>query len=164
MSGPKGDDRLRLDWLGGRYAVCRLDPAEQIPDWAGLGGPAELTSITRTSEELSIITSQDRVPEAVRAERGFVALRVRGPLDFALVGVLARLSGALAGEGIPILAISTHDTDVLLVRIEEAASAARALSRVAQIGGEPPFEGTSGARSSGRCEPAAEAPHPGAPG
>jgi len=56
------------------------------------------------------------VPADVRAERGFVAYVVAGPLDFAAVGILARLTAPLAGAGVPLLATSTFDTDIILVR------------------------------------------------
>jgi hypothetical protein len=127
MSEPK----LRLEWIHGRYAVCRLDADALVPDWA-LRSSA-LISITRTETELSIIAEEDCVPSDVKAERGFVALRVAGTLDFALVGILARLTGALAEANVPVLAISTYDTDLLLVKAEDAKRAVEALSHIASV-------------------------------
>ena len=90
-------------------------------------------SVTRTDRELSIVIDESLVTANVKAERGFVALRIAGTLDMSLVGVLARLTGALAAANIPVFAISTFDTDYLLVRESNASAAAEALNRVAEV-------------------------------
>jgi len=115
---------LRLDRLEGRYAVVRLPPEAGIPHWAVAS--RELLSLTRTGQETSIVCEERLLPKGVRGEFGFDAYVVQGPLDFAAVGILARLTAPLASAGIPLLAISTFDTDVLLVRAtaREAAFAA----------------------------------------
>jgi hypothetical protein len=117
--------QLRLTVLQERLAVCRLPPAAAVPAWA----TGTLTSVTRTPEELSVVCPEDVVPEAITAERGWRCLRVAGPLDFALTGVLAALSQPLAGAGVPIFAISTYDTDYLLVKENRLTAAAAALER-----------------------------------
>lgn len=122
---PAMPPRLDLALLPGTFAVCRLDPAAPVPGWAG--GPGELASVTRTGAELSIVCPDARVPPAIRAERGWRCLRVAGPLDFSLVGVLAALAGALAGAGVSLFALSTFDTDHLLVREADLDRALRAL-------------------------------------
>ena len=122
---------LSLEWVPGRFAVCRLGADEAVPEWAVIGGSAGLVSVTRTDRELSIVIGEDRVPASTRAERGWVALRVGGTLDFAMVGVLSRLTGALADAGVTVFAVSTFDTDVLLVRAGDAGRAVEALSDVA---------------------------------
>jgi hypothetical protein len=114
---------LALTLVPGRLAVCRLDPDAMLPTWAG----GAVTSLTRTREELSVVCSEDAVPDDVRAERGFRCLSVAGPIDFALTGVLAALAGPLAAAGISILVLSTFDTDLLLVRDALLAQAAEAL-------------------------------------
>lgn len=86
-------------------------------------------SITRTDQELSIVCPEERVPPDVRAERGFRALRVDGPLDFSLVGILARIASSLASAGISIFAVSSFDTDHILVREGQLAPSREALSR-----------------------------------
>jgi uncharacterized protein len=68
------------------------------------------------------------VPEAVRAERDLRAFVVRGPLPFDAVGIMAGLSGALAAAGIPLFAVSTFDTDYLLVREDQVDQACEALA------------------------------------
>jgi hypothetical protein len=96
-----------------RFAVCRLDRGTSVPPWATLEG---LWSITRTSEELSVVCPEVSVPDGITAERGWRAFRVAGVLDFALVGVLASLAVPLAGAGVGLFVISTYDTDYLLIR------------------------------------------------
>lgn len=105
--------QLSLSVLPGRLAVCRLAPDEEIPQWA-LSTP--FCSITRTDDELSVIVPEDSVPSNWKVEKGWRCLKVHGPLDFSLTGIIASLSTPLAEAGVPILAISTYDTDYLLVR------------------------------------------------
>ncbi len=116
---------MRLLTLPGSYAVCRLDPAAPFPAWAGAAPGDALWSVTRTAAELSIVCPDARVPDGVRAERGFDAFVVEGPLDFSAVGILASLTRPLAEAGVSLIAISTFDTDYLLVR---AADRGRALA------------------------------------
>lgn len=127
MSGAE----LELEWIAGRFAVCRLPATAKIPQWVPAGGG--LISITRTDRELSIVAMQDAVPADVQAERDWVAMRIVGKLSFSAVGVLARLSGALADAGVGVLAISTYETDILLVKSADAQRAARALGAVADV-------------------------------
>ena len=110
---------LHLTLLDERLAVCRLSPDEPPPPWAS----GELTAVIRTVHELSIVCANERVPPDVRAERGWRALMVAGPLDFGLTGILAALAGPLAEAGISIFALSTYDTDYLLVKEENLARA-----------------------------------------
>ena len=84
-----------------------------MPAWADGAG---FVSITRREGELSIVCADDRVPAEVRAERGWRALEVEGPIDFQVVGLLHGLTGPLAEAGISVFAVATFDTDVLLVR------------------------------------------------
>ncbi len=121
---PPAADRLRLRLAPGRLGVARLAPEAPFPDWAG-GSP--IVSLTRTADELSVVCAEDQIPLEIRAERGFRALCVEGPLDFSLTGVLASLARALADAGVPLLAIGTHDTDWLLVPETFVAAAGKAL-------------------------------------
>ncbi len=131
------EGQLGLEWIPGTFAVCRLGADEAVPGWAVDDGPPEASgasgflSITRTDRELSIVVGEDRVPTDVRAERGWVALRVSGTLDFGLVGILSRLAGALADAGVPLFAVSTYDTDILLVKAKDKGRAVEALRSVA---------------------------------
>ena len=97
-----------------------------IPVWAFSSGG--FVSITRTEEELSIVCDERFVPfEFVAVERGFRMLMVEGPLDFSLTGVMASIAGPLAEAGVSMFAISTYDTDYVLVREERLAEAVEAL-------------------------------------
>jgi uncharacterized protein len=118
---------LHLRALLGRYAVARLAPATGWPHWAAWS--RDFVSVSRTVHETTVICEASRVPPQVRAERDFVVLVVEGPLDFSEVGVLARITAPLAAAGVPILAVSTFDTDVLLVRDVQLAEAVSALER-----------------------------------
>jgi hypothetical protein len=105
--------RLNLTVVDGAFAVCRLEADAPIPPWATAGS---FSSITRTADELSVVCRQDAVPEGVVGERGWCCLRVAGTLPFSVVGVLASLAVPLAEAGISIFAVSTFDTDCLLVK------------------------------------------------
>jgi uncharacterized protein len=118
-------DGLELRVLPGALAVARLRPGEPVPAWASAAGA--LHAVVRTAGELSVVCDDAAVPAGVRAERGFRALAVAGPLDFALTGVLAALAVPLAEAGVPIFAVSTYDTDHLLVRAERLGEAIAAL-------------------------------------
>jgi hypothetical protein len=104
---------MELTILSEELAVCRLAAQDDIPDW---GWNREFCSITRTAQELSIVCRASDVPRNIKAERGWRALRVAGPLDFSLSGVLAGLATPLAEAAISIFSVSTFDTDYLLVR------------------------------------------------
>jgi len=103
---------LTLSVWPGRFAVCRLAGEAEVPGWALRGA---FVSITRALGELSIVCAEENVPAEIRAEQGWKLLGVRGPLEFSLTGILAGLAGPLAEAGVSIFAISTFDTDYLLV-------------------------------------------------
>ena len=105
---------MRLALLPLSFAVCRLAPDREIPAWAL--AHRSLLSITYTDDELSIVCPTASVPEDVRAEKDWRAIKVIGPLDFALTGVLASIATPLAAANIPMFVISTFDTDYVLVK------------------------------------------------
>jgi hypothetical protein len=86
-------------------------------------------SITRTADELSVVCPQAVVPEGVECERGWRCLRVAGTVPFSAVGVLAALSAPMADAGISVFALSTFDTDYLLVKAEDLERAVDTLRR-----------------------------------
>ena len=116
--------RLTLSLLKGRFAVCRLAPGHEVPAWASGGAFA---SITRTGDELSVVCAEGAVPEGTRCERGWRILRIEGPLNFELTGILASVGAPLAAAGVSIFAVSTFDTDYVLVREETVERAIAAL-------------------------------------
>jgi hypothetical protein len=105
--------RLRLQFEKGVFAVCRLDRQSPIPTWAIRG---DFYSITRTPDELSVVCEESSVPRGVRSEGGWRTLRVAGTIDFSVVGVLASLAVPLSEAGVALFAVSTFDTDYLLVK------------------------------------------------
>lgn len=117
---------LTLSVLPGRYAICRLGPDEPIPDWAGAG---DFISITRTGDELSIVCAEISVPQGMKSDGDWRCLKAEGPLDLSLTGVLASLANPLAEARINIFAVSTFDTDYLLVKEEFLSRAAEVLVR-----------------------------------
>jgi len=115
---------LKLELLPDVYAVCRLDKNAPVPDWATSG---LFCSVTRTAEELSVVCPDARVPPCVQKDSGWRVLMVEGPLDLSLTGVLASLAAPLARADISIFAISTYDTDYLMVKNQQAAEAIQVL-------------------------------------
>ena len=111
---PRPKPSLPLELLPQSFAVCRLAPDADPPKWANAS--ASFLTISRTAEELSITAEQRVIPAEVPCERGYRALRVKGPLPLDLIGILASLAGPLADAGISIYAISTYDTDYVLVK------------------------------------------------
>lgn len=122
--------------LDGRLAVCRLPAGAAVPTWATDG----LVSVTRTSEELSVVCSERAVPAAATAERGWRCLKVDGRLSFELTGILATLTRPLADARVPVFAISTYDTDYLLVKEDRLTAAYAALEREGHVVGTPESE------------------------
>jgi hypothetical protein len=116
--------RLRLVPLSGRFAICRLEARAPLPAWASDNA---FSSVTRTAGELSIVCPEAEVPADVDATRDWRALAVQGPLDFSLVGVLASLVEPLARRRISVFCMSTFETDYLLVRDADFASACAVL-------------------------------------
>ncbi len=104
--------------------MVRLAANAALPLWATLGG---FFSVTRTDDELSIVCTADRIPSGVRAERGFRALKVRGPFALSEIGVLAALAAPLAAAEVSVFVISTFDTDYLLVNEKQLPAAVAAL-------------------------------------
>ena len=93
--------RLALRVHRGLYCICRLGPGEPLPAWTA---PAAFCSVTRTPEELSVVCDQDVVPAPIEADRGW--------------RLLAGLTTTLANANVTVFALSTYDTDYLLVRDE----------------------------------------------
>ena len=120
---------LDLDLLPQDYAICRLPAGTAIP--AGLtAGPGDnkIVSVVFTPDETSIICPADRAPADATTESPWRCLRVVGPLDLALTGILASLVRPLADARVNIFAFSTFDTDYLLVPAVRLAEALDALA------------------------------------
>jgi hypothetical protein len=115
------------------FSICRLDRDSGIPDWALA---SSFFSLTRSAEELSVVCLQTLVPEGILRDAGWRCLKVEGPLDLAEVGVLASLTNPLAQEGISVFAVSTYDTDYLLVKEKDLDKAVTVLSQNGHIAKE----------------------------
>jgi len=113
---------VELKWIEGPLTVCKLSSTDQI-DLRG-----DLYFIGRTDEELSLVCRTEAAPaETLAREDGWRGFRIQGALDFSLIGILSRLSGILSASGIGIFAVSTYDTDYILVKAENVDRAVRAL-------------------------------------
>ena len=104
---------MTLDLLAGDYAICRLNADAALPTSVA---SAAFWSVTRTADELSLVCEAGDAPAGSAAERGYRGLKVRGPLSFSQVGVIASLSSVLAAASLSIFVVSTYDTDYLFVR------------------------------------------------
>jgi hypothetical protein len=118
---------LPLEVMPHTLAICRLPPDAAIPEWAT--APGDFLTLSRTAEELSITVVQAGVPAGVRCERDYRALRVQGTLPPDLVGILLSIAEPLAQAGLSIFAISTYDTDYVLVKSRDLPAALDALRR-----------------------------------
>ncbi|HEV7574266.1 MAG TPA: ACT domain-containing protein [Thermoanaerobaculia bacterium] len=110
--------------VDGRYAIVRLHADDAIPPW----GRGAFVSITRTSDELSIVCEEGNVPDVV-ADRGWRCLKLAGPMPLDQTGVAAAFTRVLADARVALFVISTHDTDYVLVRdavLDDASAALRA--------------------------------------
>lgn len=112
------------------YGVCRLATDDPIPKWAY---NSEMFSITKTKDELSIVCVKKNIPDDVEQERDWRVLKIKGPLDFSLLGILANVSNILAKEGISIFVVSTFETDYILVKDENIDKAVKALTLAGHI-------------------------------
>ena len=117
---------LDLDVLPGDYVICRWPPGESLPDWVQQGA---FVSVTRTPTEVSTVCAAHSVPEGTVCEGPWRVFAVRGPLDFALTGIMASLALPLAAAAISVFAVSTYDTDYILVRAADVEGAVAALKK-----------------------------------
>lgn len=108
------------------YAIVKFPPDAPIPDWATQG---EFTSTTRTADELSIVCPADNLPPDVHSPHRWICLKLEGPFPFSLTGILLSFIEPLSGSGVPIFAISTYDTDYVLIHEEFAGMASNALQQ-----------------------------------
>ena len=116
--------QLTLIVQSGLYGVCRLSPAEPVPEWSLQG---EFFSLSRTAEEFSIVCAETQIPPTVLCERSWRMFKIAGILDFALVGIVAGVSTALAAAQLGIFVLSTYNTDYILVKQADFPAAVVAL-------------------------------------
>ena len=109
--------QLKFRSLPGLYAIVHLAPNALVFDWATKG---DFSSITRTSDELSIVCPIDNVPPEVHSPHRWICLKLEGPFPFSQTGVLLSFIEPLSTNGVPIFAISTYDTDYVFIQEEFA--------------------------------------------
>ncbi|MDO4493368.1 MAG: ACT domain-containing protein [Clostridia bacterium] len=115
-------EALTLTVLAPAFTVCK------VRDYSETDLTAEFTFTGRTDRELSLVCPTERTPRNTTArEDGWRGFRIEGQLDFGLTGILAGISAVLAAEKIGIFAVSTFDTDYVLVKAENLARATQAL-------------------------------------
>ncbi|GBF06419.1 hypothetical protein DAERI_090005 [Deinococcus aerius] len=124
--GMTGTGRLTLSVLEGEFAVAQVPPGSSLPLWAARG---LLWAVVGAPGEVSVVTGAANVPPDVRAEPGWVALRLHGPFPFELTGILAAVLNPLRDAGVGIFALSTFDTDYVLVKADRLPDALAALRR-----------------------------------
>jgi len=115
---------LSLTILDETFTLHRLEPDAEIPS---VVSNSPFFSVMRTQDELSLILPESVYIESEKSEPGWACFKVEGPLEFSLVGVLAGISSALAQAGVSIFALSTYDTDYILVKQEQVEAAKEAL-------------------------------------
>ena len=104
---------LTLTVLQARLSICRLEAGAEVPAWATR---ASFFSVTRTQDELSVVCPDEFAPEDISREQGWRAFKLEGPWDLSKVGILSSVAVPLAEAGASIFAVSTFDTDYVLVR------------------------------------------------
>ena len=121
---------LTMSVMKNKLAVVKLKPKAKIPKWML---EESFVSITRTSEELSVVLEENLLggylDEIGNGEvfKGFVGLKVEGPLDFSLIGILSEITGILAEVKVSVFVISTFDTDYIWVNEGQVSKAIEVL-------------------------------------
>ena len=117
--------QLKLTVMPGKFAIHRFAPDAALPEEVL---SSNFLSVTRTDEELSIVCGEGLLLESPRCEVGWSCIKVIGPMNFSLTGILARLAHLLADADISLFALSTFDTDYLLVKTDQLKPAVDALA------------------------------------
>lgn len=95
------------------FTVC------QVKDYSLVNLDSEYSFIEKTDEEKSLVCITSEVPQnTIQRDDGWKAFRIQGVLDFSLIGILAKIATILADNGISIFAVSTYNTDYVLIKKE----------------------------------------------
>jgi hypothetical protein len=122
---------VRFRQLPGLFAVCKLPADASIPESDGT-----FFALTRTQDEISLVCPENAVPIGAQVEKGWICFQLQGPFPFTMTGVLASFIWPLGEASIPIFAISTYDTDYVLIKKEHRE---KALSTLTTAGHETAF-------------------------
>lgn len=120
---------LKMTILEGTFGVCKLRPDESEIQWI----KGDFYSITQTQDELSVLCLEKYIPKQIKYEGNWRCIKVEGQLDFSLIGILAFISTTLAKKGISIFALSTYNTDYILVKEKKLMEAKEALQEAGVI-------------------------------
>ncbi len=105
--------KLKFHVLDTLFGICRLDAEADMPEWAL---QSRWHSMTRTTDEVSVVCDAADIPQQVACGRDWRGFRVAGTLDFSLTGILGAVGGTMADAGISLFAVSTYDTDYFFVK------------------------------------------------
>lgn len=119
---------MKFKTIPGRFAICQLPAVSPAPAWA-TSTTGEFSSVTTTPEELSIVCAESVVPEGSKAQKNFVCFQLEGPFPLDSVGILRQFLEPLSSAGVPIFAVSTFNTDFVLVHAEKKDLALEVLKR-----------------------------------
>ena len=115
-------DKIKIKAIDGDFSVCK------VKDYSKVNLDAEFCFTGKTDEEKSLVCLTKYVPEnTIEREDGWKAFRIEGILDFSLIGILSKISALLAENEIGIFAISTYNTDYILVKEENYTKAKKLL-------------------------------------
>jgi uncharacterized protein len=114
---------VKLTLLPNTFAICRLPATAPLP----IIETGSLLSVTRTANELSIVCVEAVAPSGSKCSGGWRCFEAEGPMDLSMTGVLVSIARPLAEAGVSIFAISTFDTDYVLVPGDKLEVAVRAL-------------------------------------
>ena len=124
------EKKVKMQQLPDQYAVSRLNSGSAIPNWADGEG---FVSITRTSDELSIVCLESRVPEEVLSDRGWISLKFIGPFAFDEYGIVASVVAPISAAAIGVFLVSTYDGDHLLVKAKDYMKVKQILTDIGHI-------------------------------
>jgi len=116
---------MYLRFLNEELSIHRLPADAEIPEEVLA---CDFYSISRNTDEVTIVVPEDVNVDSMKTETGWICIKVQGPLDFGLTGILSGISGALAQVGVSIFAVSTYDTDYILVKKKQAGLSEKALT------------------------------------
>lgn len=117
-------NQLEIESLEGTFAICK------VKDYSLINLEAPFCFACKTDQERSLVCAESDAPSnATHIDGSWRAFRMRGQLDFALTGILAGIADVLTDASIGIFAVSTYDTDYILVKADQFKRAAEALER-----------------------------------
>lgn len=118
----KGGTTMEIKKIHQEFSVC------QVEDYSFVNLDSEYSFIGKTDEEKSLVCLTSEIPpNVIRRDDGWKALRIQGVLEFSLIGILSKIAAILTDHNIPIFAVSTYNTDYLLVKKENYEKAIQAL-------------------------------------